>query len=88
MGDGSRPDTQVGPSISEKQLDKVMGYVRIGREEGATLACGGRRLTDGAFARGHFHEPTIFTNVTPAMRIAREEIFGPVVSVLKCASAG
>jgi aldehyde dehydrogenase (NAD+) len=86
VGDGSRPETQVGPSISEKQLDKVMGYVRIGREEGATLACGGRRLTDGAFARGHFHEPTIFTNVTPAMRIAREEIFGPVVSVLKCAS--
>ena len=86
VGDGSRPETQVGPSISEKQLDKVMGYVRIGRAEGATLACGGRRLTDGAFARGHFHEPTIFTNVTPAMRIAREEIFGPVVSVLKCAS--
>ena len=86
VGDGSRPDTQVGPSISEKQLDKVMGYVRIGREEGATLSCGGRRLTDGALARGHFHEPTIFTNVTPAMRIAREEIFGPVVSVLKCAS--
>ena len=86
VGDGSRPETQVGPSISEKQLDKVIGYVTIGREEGATLACGGRRLTDGAFARGHFHEPTIFTNVTPAMRIAREEIFGPVVSVLKCAS--
>ncbi len=86
VGDGSRSETQVGPSISEKQLDKVMGYVTIGREEGATLACGGRRLTDGAFARGHFHEPTIFTNVTPAMRIAREEIFGPVVSVLKCAS--
>jgi len=86
VGDGSRPETQVGPSISEKQLDKVMGYVRIGREEGATLACGGRRLTDGAFAHGHFHEPTIFTNVRPAMRIAREEIFGPVVSVLKCAS--
>ena len=86
VGDGSRPETQVGPSISAKQLDKVMGYVRIGRAEGATLACGGRRLTDGAFARGHFHEPTIFTNVTPAMRIAREEIFGPVVSVLKCAS--
>jgi alpha-ketoglutaric semialdehyde dehydrogenase len=86
VGDGSRPDTQVGPSISEKQLDKVMSYVQIGREEGATLACGGKRLTEGAFARGNFHEPTIFTNVTPAMRIAREEIFGPVVSVLKCAS--
>ena len=86
VGDGANPETQVGPSISEKQLDKVMGYVKIGLEEGATLACGGRRLTDGRFARGNFHEPTVFTNVSPGMRIAREEIFGPVVSILKCGS--
>jgi aldehyde dehydrogenase (NAD+) len=86
VGDGANPATQVGPSISEKQLDKVMGYVKIGLEEGAMLACGGRRLTDGRFARGNFHEPTVFTNVSPGMRIAREEIFGPVVSILKCGS--
>jgi aldehyde dehydrogenase (NAD+) len=86
VGDGLQPETQMGPSVSEKQLEKVMGYVKIGLDEGARLACGGRRLTNGAYARGTFHEPTIFTNVTPSMRIAREEIFGPVVSVLKCRS--
>jgi len=87
VGDGLAAATQVGPSISEKQLQKVMGYVEIGVQEGATVACGGRRLTDGPHAHGFFHEPTIFTGVTPGMRIAREEIFGPVVSVIKCGSA-
>jgi aldehyde dehydrogenase (NAD+) len=86
VGNGLDPATQVGPSISEKQLQKVMSYVEIGRQEGATLACGGQRLSGGAYANGFFHEPTIFTNVTPRMRIAREEIFGPVVSVIKCRS--
>lgn len=87
VGDGLAPATQMGPSISEKQLQKVMSYVAIGRQEGATVACGGHRLSDGPHAHGFFHEPTIFTGVTPGMRIAREEIFGPVVSVLKCGSA-
>ncbi len=86
VGDGSDPATQMGPSISERQLQKVLSYVEIGRQEGATVACGGRRLTSGSHANGFFHEPTIFTGVTPSMRIAREEIFGPVVSILKCAS--
>jgi acyl-CoA reductase-like NAD-dependent aldehyde dehydrogenase len=86
VGDGLDPATQMGPSISEKQIQKVMGYVEIGKQEGATLACGGRRLTSGAHANGFFHEPTIFTDVTRSMRIAREEIFGPVVSVIKCGS--
>jgi len=86
VGDGLDPQMQVGPSISEKQLEKVMGYVEIGKQEGATVACGGRRLTAAAHANGFFHEPTIFTGVTRSMRIAREEIFGPVVSVIKCAS--
>jgi aldehyde dehydrogenase (NAD+) len=76
----------MGPSISEKQLQKVMSYVEIGKQEGATIACGGTRLASGAHANGFFHEPTIFTGVTPKMRIAREEIFGPVVSVIKCGS--
>ncbi len=86
VGDGLDPKTEVGPVVSEKQLAKVMSYVEIGQQEGARLACGGRRLSDGAHARGFFHEPTIFVAVTPDMRIAREEIFGPVVSVLKCRS--
>jgi aldehyde dehydrogenase (NAD+) len=60
--------------------------VRIGREEGATLACGGNRLESGAYGKGFFHEPTVFTDVSPRMRIAREEIFGPVVSVIPCRS--
>jgi aldehyde dehydrogenase (NAD+) len=84
VGDGLQPKTQMGPSISERQLETVMSYVQIGRNEGATLATGGRRLEEGAFARGYFHEPTVFTDVQPGMRIAREEIFGPVVSVIPC----
>lgn len=87
VGDGLDAKTQMGPSISEKQLQKVMSYVEIGQQEGATIACGGNRLSSGAHGKGFFHEPTVFTNVTPSMRIAREEIFGPVVSVIKCASA-
>ena len=63
-----------------------MNYVGIGLQEGATLACGGHALTSGAFAKGYFHEPTIFTDVDPKMRIAQEEIFGPVVSVMPCRS--
>ncbi len=84
VGDGLDAKTEMGPSISEGQLQKVMEYVCIGKEEGATLATGGNRLTTGSYAKGYFHEPTIFTDVTPKMRIAREEIFGPVVSVLPC----
>jgi acyl-CoA reductase-like NAD-dependent aldehyde dehydrogenase len=86
VGDGLDPKTDVGPSNSEAQLRTVMKYVRIGTDEGATLATGGRRLESGAYARGFFHEPTVFVDVDPAMRIAREEIFGPVVSVMRCSS--
>ena len=86
VGDGLDPDVDMGPSVSESQLNTVMRYVRIGRDEGATLAAGGRRLDSGPLAKGWFHEPTIFTNVHPEMRIAKEEIFGPVVSVMRCRS--
>jgi aldehyde dehydrogenase (NAD+) len=86
VGDGLDPDTHVGPSVSDGQLNTVMSYVEIGTNEGATLAYGGHRLTSGGYARGFFHEPTIFSNVAPEMRIAREEIFGPVVSVIPCRS--
>jgi aldehyde dehydrogenase (NAD+) len=86
VGNGLDARTQMGPSVSEAQLQTVMKYVEIGLSEGATLVTGGHRLNSGDYARGWFHEPTIFSNVTPAMRIAREEIFGPVVSVLRCSS--
>lgn len=81
MGDGLNPDVQLGPLISQKQLDRVMGYVRRAPGEGATLAAGGERL-GGALADGYFVSPTIFTDVTNEMTIAREEIFGPVISVI------
>ncbi|HEY7185027.1 MAG TPA: aldehyde dehydrogenase family protein [Vicinamibacterales bacterium] len=86
VGDGLDERTQVGPSVSEAQLETVMKYVTIGCEEGATLLAGGRRLDTGPHARGWFHEPTIFGDVDPRMRIAQEEIFGPVVSVMRCRS--
>ncbi|MFT3978418.1 MAG: aldehyde dehydrogenase family protein [Sphingomonas bacterium] len=80
IGDGLDPDAQLGPLISARQLDRVMGYVDIGNKE-AALAAGGRRL-EGALADGYFIEPTVFANVSNTMRIAREEIFGPVISVI------
>jgi aldehyde dehydrogenase (NAD+) len=86
VGDGLDPATEVGPSVSDGQRETVMKYVGIGIDEGATLACGGHALTSGAHARGFFHEPTIFADVAPSMRIAQEEIFGPVVSVIPCRS--
>jgi alpha-ketoglutaric semialdehyde dehydrogenase len=86
VGDGLDPETDMGPSISEGQLETVRKYVEIGRKEGARLACGGHALTAEPYARGYFHEPTIFADVAPTMRIAQEEIFGPVVSVIPCRS--
>jgi alpha-ketoglutaric semialdehyde dehydrogenase len=74
----------MGPSINAAQLRTVEEYVEIGRKEGARLVCGGHRLTGGDYDRGWFHEPTIFADVDPKMRIAQEEIFGPVVSVIPC----
>jgi len=86
VGDGLVPETQMGPSNSEAQLQTVMKYVQSGQQEGATLALGGHRLDTGSYAKGFFHEPTVFTDVHPDMRSAREEIFGPVVSVIPCRS--
>jgi acyl-CoA reductase-like NAD-dependent aldehyde dehydrogenase len=86
VGDGLDPQVQMGPSVSRGQLETVQKYVEIGRNEGATLACGGHALTSGSYSRGFFHEPTIFSDVAPTMRIAQEEIFGPVVSVIPCRS--
>ena len=82
VGDGLDPATGMGPSINEEQLNKVMEYVVIGKTEGAKLMTGGNRLTEGNYAHGWFHEPTVFADCTPRMRIAQEEIFGPVVAVM------
>jgi aldehyde dehydrogenase (NAD+) len=76
----------MGPLVSEGQLRTVIKYVEIGQHEGATLACGGHQLSGGQHAGGFFHEPTVFSDVSPAMRVAQEEIFGPVVSVIPCRS--
>ncbi len=85
LGDGNEEDTDVGPLINEAALDKVTRYVEIGQEEGATLAFGGSPASvDGL--DGFFFEPTVFTDVTPDMRIAQEEIFGPVLSAFSVSS--
>jgi aldehyde dehydrogenase (NAD+) len=82
VGNGLEPGTDLGPAVSEAQLTGNLDYVKIALGEGARLLCGGQRLTDGALARGHFMQPTVLGDVTPSMRIAREEVFGPVVAVL------
>jgi len=81
IGDPLDLATQLGPLVSAPQLARTERYVEIGRAEGATVACGGRR-PEGPPAAGFFYEPTIFTGVQPAMRIAQEEIFGPVTCVM------
>lgn len=85
VGNGTLPATQVGPVINTKQLEKILHYIDIGMGE-ATCVLGGKRDTDGDKAYGTFVKPTIFTNVSRAARIFREEIFGPVLSVTKCTS--
>lgn len=83
IGNGADPKTDVGPVINADAVEKIMSYIGIGRhEDGATLACGGKRLTKGEYAKGYFIQPTVFTDVAPDMRIAQEEIFGPVTAVI------
>jgi len=82
LGPGLDSATDVGPVINAAQKQKVLNYIEIGKKEGAKLLCGGRAATDGKLAQGHFIAPTIFGDVAPTMRIAQEEIFGPVVSVI------
>ena len=82
VGNGLDPKVDMGPAISEQQLGTVMSYVEIGKKEGAKLLTGGHRLESAEYAKGWFHEPTVFGDCEPEMRIAREEIFGPVVSVI------
>jgi acyl-CoA reductase-like NAD-dependent aldehyde dehydrogenase len=82
VGNGLDAATEMGPCINEQQLKTVMSYVEIGKNEGAKLLTGGNRLDGGALAKGWFHAPTVFGDCSPRMRIAQEEIFGPVVSVM------
>ena len=83
IGDGREKGIEIGPAIDQAQLDIDLRYIEIGKKEGAALRCGGRRLSEGALAKGYFIEPTIFTGVEEGMTIAQEEIFGPVLAVMK-----
>jgi alpha-ketoglutaric semialdehyde dehydrogenase len=86
VGNGLDEATEMGPAINEKQLQTDLSYVEIGKNEGAKMLCGGNRLDKdkGDYQYGWFMEPTVFTDVDPKMRIAQEEIFGPVVSIIPC----
>jgi aldehyde dehydrogenase (NAD+) len=86
LGNGLEEGVEMGPLVSAKQRERVHAYVQIGREEGAELVCGGEPHTVSGCEKGFFYKPTVFTRVTPQMRIAREEIFGPVLAVLKVGS--
>jgi acyl-CoA reductase-like NAD-dependent aldehyde dehydrogenase len=83
VGNGLHPSTNVGPSVDERQLETVLGYVEIGKSEGARLVRGGERVRDGGLDRGYFVAPAIFDHVDANMRIAQEEIFGPVLSLIR-----
>ncbi len=86
LGNGLHPQVQVGPLINEKQFNRVMEYIAIGKTEAGDPLCGGRRATGADLDRGHFIEPTVFAGVQRHMRIFREEIFGPVLSVVRVAN--
>jgi aldehyde dehydrogenase (NAD+) len=82
IGNGLEPGIDMGPAVDEAQLRTDLSYIDIARKEGATLLYGGNRLTGGCYDKGYFVEPTIFGGVTPEMRIAQEEVFGPVLALM------
>jgi len=82
LGDGLEPSTDVGPIVSDTQLARVHSYIPLAEKEGATVAAGGRISKEGPLAKGYFHEPTVLVDVKPNMRVAQEEIFGPVTAVI------
>ncbi len=84
VGNGLDETVDMGPAVNENQLKTDLEYIEIGKNEGAKLVCGGNRLDKGEYQHGWFLEPTVFTDVDPKMRIAQEEIFGPVVSIIPC----
>jgi acyl-CoA reductase-like NAD-dependent aldehyde dehydrogenase len=83
IGNGMEPGIDIGPCVDQAQMDTVLHYIDIGRREAGEPSIGGHRLTDGDRAKGYFVEPTVFADVTPEMTIAREEIFGPVLAVMR-----
>ena len=82
VGNGLEPGIDMGPAVDASQLDTDLKYIEIARNEGAKLLCGGNRLTGGIYDKGYFVEPTIFGDVTPEMRVAQEEVFGPVLALM------
>ena len=84
VGNGLDETVDMGPAVNEAQLKTDLSYVDIGKDEGARLVCGGNRLERGEYQYGWFMEPTVFVDVDPKMRIAQEEVFGPVVSIIPC----
>jgi len=83
VGDGMQAGIDMGPCVDQGQMDTVLRYIEIGRKECGEPRCGGRRLTEGALANGYFVEPTVFADVTEQHTIAREEIFGPVLAIMR-----
>jgi aldehyde dehydrogenase (NAD+) len=86
LGHGLEDTTDVGPVVSKTQLERVHSYIPVAEKEGATVAAGGRIPREGALAKGFFHEPTVLTDVKPNMRVAQEEIFGPVTAIIETSS--
>jgi len=82
VGNGLEPGIDIGPAVDSNQLETDLKYIEIARNEGAQLLCGGTRLTGGIYEKGYFIEPTLFADVTPEMRIAQEEVFGPVLALM------
>jgi aldehyde dehydrogenase (NAD+) len=83
VGDGMQPGIDIGPCVDEAQMNTVLGYIETGRKECGEPLCGGRRLTDGTLGKGYFVEPTVFAGVGEQHTVAREEIFGPVLAVMR-----
>lgn len=86
LGDGLNPETQMGPVINQKAIDKIESYFDIAKQEGLSLVCGGKRATEGDLANGNFILPTIYKDVPETSRLFQEEIFGPVLVITKCNS--
>ena len=83
VGDGMKPGIDIGPAVDQGQLETDLKYIEIGKKEGARLCCGGNRLSGEGYDKGYFIEPTVFADVTEEMTIAKEEIFGPVLAVMR-----
>ncbi len=88
LGPGLAAETEVGPLINGAQVERVHGYMAVARDEGARILCGGEPAREGVLARGSFYAPTLLGGVTPGMRVAREEIFGPVLSLIEVDNTG